>query len=52
MNQLLLAASQIIDLNDIVGVVQQAYTWGTTVLIFGTAALLAVSLVSWLIHRS
>lgn len=37
---------------DIVDVVTKAYAWGISVLIFGTAALLAVSLIGWLIHRS
>lgn len=37
---------------DITSVVSQAYTWGIAVLISGTAALLAASLIGWLIHRS
>lgn len=51
MRQLLFLA-QIFNAADIIDVVQKSYSWGITVLIFGTAALLAVSLVSWLIHRS
>ena len=38
--------------SDIINVVKDAYTWGIAVLIFGTAALLAASLIGWLIHRS
>lgn len=40
------------DPNDVVSAVSQGYSWGIEVLIFGTAALLAASLVAWLIHRS
>lgn len=37
---------------DIVQVVTDAYAWGLRVLLFGTAALMAASLIGWLIHRS
>lgn len=42
----------VINLQDIVDAVAKGYTWGIAALIFGTAAMMAASLIGWLIHRS